>query len=55
MFSKSTLVTTRLSSFVIACTMTLAMLLSIDLLATGEAHAEQLASTPGAAAECVQV
>lgn len=55
MFSKSTILTTRLSSMAIAFTMTLAMLMSINMLATGEAHADSLASTVPVAAECVQV
>lgn len=55
MFNKSTVLMTRLSSLAIAFTMTLAMLLSINLLATGEAHADPLATAPAADAECVQV
>jgi hypothetical protein len=54
MFNQQTIRTTRLASFAIACTMTLAMLLSINVLATGDAHAHQLASAQ-TGAECAQV
>lgn len=55
MFNKSTIRATRLSSMAMAFMVTLAMLMSINMLATGEAHADQLAATPRVAAECVQV
>ena len=54
MFSKHAMVATRIASLTIAMTMTLAMLLSINVLATGEAHAHQLSQAhPSTTAECV--
>lgn len=56
MFSKHTIIVTRLASFGIAVTMTLAMLLSINVLATGEAHAQQLShAQPSVSVEYLQV
>lgn len=55
MFNTTTILTTRLASFAIAFTMTLAMLMSINMLATGDAHAEALATTDPVVAESVQV
>lgn len=56
MFSKRNTLVTRLASMTIAATMTLAMMLSINLLATGEVHAGQLArSTPSVQVDCIPV
>jgi hypothetical protein len=55
MFSTQTIVATRLASFTIALTMTLAMLLSIDMLATGDTQSQQLLQAqPSAPAQSVQ-
>ena len=51
MFSKSQRIATRLSSFAVALGMTLAMLLSIDMLATQDAHAAQQMADVCAVAE----
>jgi hypothetical protein len=55
MFNTTTVLTTRLASFAIALTMTLAMLMSINSLATSDAHADALATTPAVATQSVQV
>jgi hypothetical protein len=49
MFNTSTIRNTRLASFFIACTMTLAMLGSINGLATSEAHPHQMAAATASA------
>lgn len=54
MFNKQAVRQTRIASFAIAVSMTLAMLLSINLLATSDAHAEQLAEHVDGSA-CIQV
>lgn len=51
MFTKSQRLVSRLSSFAVALGMTLAMLLSIDMLATQDAHAMQQMATDGAQSE----
>lgn len=55
MFDKQTFITTRLTSFAIAFTLTAAMLLSINILAVGDAHAQQLAAAVSAAPDCVHI
>lgn len=54
MFNKQAIFQTRIASLAIAVSMTLAMLMSINMLATSDARAEQLAAH-GDIVACMQV